>query len=105
MPIFWMLYPFKFHPLSCEYKVFDKIIMRIFKTNPICLVIISFVVSGVFSGKGYIANTKIYDCSSGSCVDVCAFEHYRLLPGTDVNDYSTCQRIRCNRDFSIEITG
>lgn len=79
--------------------------MGTFFTVSICCMVASLVISGVSCGRGHIAGTKIQDCSGRTCIEVCSFGRIRLLPGTEVNDSNSCQRIRCNQDYSIEITG
>lgn len=50
---------------------------------------------------GFIANTKIDDCSSGNCISMCEFENLKLLPETEVVHDGKCRKVRCNKDFSI----
>lgn len=56
------------------------------------------------AATGYIDDTKIEDCSSGTCVDVCQFEGLILLPGTEITNDGNCRRVKCNQDFSVQIT-
>jgi hypothetical protein len=63
------------------------------------------LITVVEGGRGFVNNSKITDCSSDSCVDFCSLGRIRLLPGTEIKNDGRCHRVRCNEDFSLEITG
>lgn len=62
-----------------------------------------FVWTLVSASSGYIENAKGEDCSSGKCVEVCSYDGLNLLPGTEQANDGKCRRVRCNKNFSVDI--
>ena len=58
----------------------------------------------VYGSTGYIENAKGEDCSSGTCHEVCSYDGLNLIPVTEETDDGKCRRVRCNQDFSVDIT-
>lgn len=59
---------------------------------------------GVSASIGFIDDAKGQDCSSGTCIEVCQFDGLTLLAGTEIDNDGNCRRVRCNQDFSLQIT-
>lgn len=70
----------------------------------IVLIVFACVLYKLVNCTGYIDDTKAQDCSNGTCIDVCQFDGLSLLPGTEITNDGNCRRVRCNQDFSVQIT-
>ncbi|CAO1428464.1 unnamed protein product [Diamesa serratosioi] len=67
------------------------------------ILLFAFVWTLVSASSGYIENAKGEDCSSGNCVEVCSYDGLNLLPGTEEANDGKCRRVRCNKNFSVDI--
>lgn len=73
------------------------------KTITVLLLVIS--ISAAQASVGFIDNAKAQDCSTGTCTYVCSYDGLKMLPGTEISDDGKCRRVRCMKDFSMQING
>lgn len=73
------------------------------KTITVLLLVV--LISAAQASVGHIDNAKAQECSTGTCIDVCSYDGLKMLPGTEISDDGKCRRVRCLRDFSMQING
>lgn len=70
------------------------------------VILVFFVVAfnSILASGGFIDDARGEDCSTGTCLEVCQYEGLNLLPGTEETNDGRCRRVKCNLNFSAEIT-
>lgn len=71
----------------------------------ITVVLLVLSISAAHASVGFIDNAKAQECSNGTCIDVCFYDGLKMLPGTEISDDGKCRRVRCTKDFSMQING
>lgn len=81
-----------------------KEIEDFYKAMKVFLVVFACAIFNQVDSTGFIDDTRVEDCSSGTCTDICYFEGLSMLPGTEITNDGNCRRVRCNQDFSVQVT-
>ena len=68
------------------------------------LILFVFLITFDFAySVGFVHDSRIEDCSTGKCIEMCQYDNLKLLPDTEEVNDGKCRKIKCNSDFSVVI--